>query len=582
MIINLEKAKKRGHTLKVNYNGREFYIHSKYDPINEAINTFKDINKYNADTIFVLFGGGLGYNLLQLYGIITEKSNVILIEPNKEIFSIAMQNSEYENVINKKNVQIIIGENIARFKYLLNNILNENQYRNIKMYKLNSYENIYRSYFNELERVVKLYNDQLLFHIDTANILADKISENAIMNIYHIVNKGNSINKLKNVFKDKPAIIVSAGPSLEKNIDKLKYIQNKALIIAGVRTLKPLLQRGIKPHILCNIDPNDIAYTLVEKYISNDIPLITLIHSNNKLINNYKGKVVFTNDKYYEDLIYKLENEKYDIIESGGSVANYSTAIANYLGCNPIVFIGQDLAYTDNKYHSDSASISENKIDQNEKDLIKVKDIHGEDILTSSSLYSFLCWFEEFIQKNNDKHFINATEGGVDIKGTNIMSLEDVIKRYCSCEFNPKNVIDSVVKYKYVSGDEINNKIDVLNKIYDNLQIIKECINENINLSMKLVDYYNENIDVDINCVLNRMDEIDELIESYKVENNLLVYCLQPSMINITLNYGEKINENEREASIRISKRNLGMYKARYEVILKMEHYLKRLIDKIC
>ena len=41
----------------------------------------------------------------------------------------------------------------------------------------------------------------------------------------------------------------------------------------------------------------------------------------------------------------------------GGSVAHYMTLHALYMGCNPIIFIGQDLAYESEKKYSDFARI---------------------------------------------------------------------------------------------------------------------------------------------------------------------------------------------------------------------------------
>ncbi|WP_099190206.1 motility associated factor glycosyltransferase family protein [Tepidibacter mesophilus] len=575
MIIHIEQAKKRGYTIKAEFEDRQVYIHSKYDPINEAINNIKDITECNVDNIFILLGMGLGYNLIELDKLVNENADIIVLEPNREIFNLANQNIEIKEILEKSNIKVILEEDIESFEFELKNIFLKNQYRNIKLYRLNSYENIYKNYFNNIEDIIYIQKKQLKFHIDTANILAEKITKNSIFNIKHLIYRGNDINKLKNKFKGKSAIIVSAGPSLEKNIDKLKKAQNNSIIISGVRTLKPLLEKGIRPHFICNIDPNDIAYELVENHIC-DIPLITLLNANNKLINKYKGKIIFTNDKYCEDLICKIEKKRYDTLESGASVANYATCIANYLGCNPIIFVGQDLAYTGNKYHSDIASIGKNEINKFDNDLITIKDINNNDILTSSSLYYFLCWFEEFIMNNNDSIYINATEGGANIKGTEIMSLDDAIDTYCKCEININECIDNLISYK--SNNQIKEKVEMLNNVYNNLENNKKNIYENMNLSMKLIDYYVLKSDIDIDRVLNKMDELDNSIESCQ-ENNLLTYYLQPSMIDITLNYSEKIKENDRDAVIRISNRNLNLYKTRYEAVSKIQKYLEKLIE---
>ena len=65
---------------------------------------------------------------------------------------------------------------------------------------------------------------------------------------------------LFNKFRGCPAVIVAAGPSLEKEIEHLKGLDSRALILAGGSSVNALLQAGIMPHMAASVDPNSMQY----------------------------------------------------------------------------------------------------------------------------------------------------------------------------------------------------------------------------------------------------------------------------------------------------------------------------------
>ena len=58
-----------------------------------------------------------------------------------------------------------------------------------------------------------------------------------------------------------------------------------------------------------------------------------------------------------------------------------------------------------------------------------VKDIYGHDITTAKNLNLYRKWIEQRIQKADaaEMEFIDATQGGAQIKGTTIRELHEVI-----------------------------------------------------------------------------------------------------------------------------------------------------------
>ena len=64
--------------------------------------------------------------------------------------------------------------------------------------------------------------------------------------------------KLFEHFKDVPLVIVSAGPSLDRNIRDLRGMENRCFLLAVDTALRPLLAAGIVPHAVIIADPTEL------------------------------------------------------------------------------------------------------------------------------------------------------------------------------------------------------------------------------------------------------------------------------------------------------------------------------------
>ena len=235
------------------------------------------------------------------------------------------------------------------------------------------------------------------------------------------------INKLFGCFHTQPAILVAAGPSLERNVDLLKNIKGKALIVAAGSAINPLRKHHIEPDLLVSMDPGEANYQHFANLITDNIPLVypsTLYH---RIVKDYRGPrfVINLNTHPFDPWVFDRLNDNKGLVSSGPSVANSTLDILHKLGCNPIIFVGQDLAYTDDKSHAEGAiHAHEVHVGQENKSRYRYTDsIAGTPILTDVPLLSMKHWFERYIAatKNDGTLYIDATEGGAKITGTKIM-----------------------------------------------------------------------------------------------------------------------------------------------------------------
>lgn len=457
--IILEKSRDNRNIFKVKYNEKFRYIGSKYNTekdIKDFMSKFKGIK---IDTLIIVFGIGTGEHILELMKILNDFNRVLIVEPDVRILK-AFLNLEYSKIILKDDRISIVKTEEKTLAYILQNFVeNEGNFNNFVISTYSNYDKLYES---EYMLFLKKFKDVLRsYEVNAATgyILSKKFMDTYLNNIKYI-SESHTINEFKNKFKGYTAVVVSAGPSLDKNIDKLKNLDDNAVIICGNRTLAPLVKLGIKPHFMCSIDCSNLVYEMTENYLNENIPLVFTETTNSKLIENQTGKKVFFRYLAVKTDIENILNENIDTIYFGGSVAHNCTDFARYLGCTTIIFIGQDLAYTDNESHAESTSMDvDEKIKEMKEDkrFIKVKDLNGKNIYTTRPLEKFRCSFENYIKLHKDICFIDATEGGVKIEGTSIMTLEEAINNY-AC----KNGINDIMSTLFL--ESINRNMENIRK----------------------------------------------------------------------------------------------------------------------
>jgi hypothetical protein len=228
-----------------------------------------------------------------------------------------------------------------------------------------------------------------------------------------------------------PAFIVAAGPSLDNNINELKKVKGKALIIAVDAALKPLIQRDIKPDIVIAVDPTK---TNLSKFKEIDRNLITGIPFVFSPYVYHEIPALFTGARFYfneNNLLIQWAlnlSGRVETLSFGFSVSHYAFYLARFMGASPIIFTGLDLSFPVNKTHaSDCSNTWEHDFSKN--DCPTVTDIHGKQIPSLKMFIETISLFEKEIART-DAICIDATEGGALIQGTQIRMLKDVINNH--------------------------------------------------------------------------------------------------------------------------------------------------------
>lgn len=448
------------HVYSIKRDIEELYLANKDNYKSEIDNLITGLEDLKFNSFIIIFGLDTGEYLNELEKNICDKNRVIIFEPNKDIY----EENKLINIVHNQIKLVLFEENTV--KKVLSSIITPLNFDNLYVHFFGNYEDVYSEEAKLLTEVIdKLYIDALSF-ISLSNRFKEFFVRNLVWNL-EAINNSTAIDKIEGAFKDIPAIIVSAGPSLEENIVSLcnnrKALDNY-LIIAGSRTLKALINNGITPDLIVTIDPVDENYDMMSDDLESDIPLAFYEYSNRKIVSNYKGEKIYLSS-VLKRVVGDLNSLK--TIYLGGSVAHTAVDVARLLGCNPIVLAGQDLAFTNDKHHAKEATFDFDK-EINPLNCKAVEDVNGKYILTDDTLNGFRETLEEYIKDDKEKNnieYINVSYGAK-IKGTIHKELDDILK--VKLENNKPEFKSLCVKGMKIDRDGIIKEINEF--IKDNIK----------------------------------------------------------------------------------------------------------------
>lgn len=499
-----------------------WYLNSRYDA-DTLINKWCDnhICKHYFEPILVFGMANLGY-LKELRTHNTENP-IYIYEPDEAIFFELIKKYDMTEVFTNENTYITVGrQGISQIGIWLETGIGYCNFEYIDFCSLPGYSCAYMYEFMLFKREFMESIETLIMKRNTLYIHGRKLVENEFSHIIDSIHQGSTSElikalKEKNMETPYAAILVSAGPSLDRNIKDLKNAVGKVFIIAVDTAIRPLLQAGIRPDLFITIDPIKDLFLFEQEGIS-EIPLVLSINVKSGVSKIHKGRhfYIISHGDYIESIMRK-HKKKIVSLNSGGSVATDAFSLLRKMGFKTIILVGQDLAYPEKRSHAKAAY--DDMINEKEGIYFDVEDIYGGQVLTRIDMNHYRRWFEDRIVEDKTMHVIDATEGGALIHGTQIMTLKEAIQQEKREEFNFKQLIDGISDTFSVQEKEIIEKeiMKFPDEIYETKEKLKEGLSlfENLQNINKQGKYKKEELQetYDKITVFNNWLEKDEIVD---------------------------------------------------------------------
>ncbi|MGG3563605.1 6-hydroxymethylpterin diphosphokinase MptE-like protein [Neobacillus rhizosphaerae] len=379
-----------------------FYLHSRYNPRREAENLVEQIDIPPEKDILLIVGIGAGFHVEQFQKKYN-KLQLVVIEFNHLYAEWAKkQLSLVKNLVSDGKITFISSTNQDELKAILVSYLSNSSVE-LFIYKpaIELLQDLHlKLWFKQMRLIRKSYENQ-----------KEKMEDNFRQNLLY---QNNGLSHFSNPFKNKNFILVSAGPSLIKQLPLLKKLDaTEKFVIACVGTsFKLLHQHRISPSFVMISDASDKIGQQFDFQYNKEVPLFFLSTANHDTVCNYRGpKYIIWQEGYR--LSEEMSDEKQaPLIKTGGSVATCLLDLSVFLGAKSIALVGQDLAFTDLQTHAHGISCNKTKIRTDS--LLAVQDFYRKKkVYTPLNLYTYKVWFENYaLTSKGPVELWNCTEGG--------------------------------------------------------------------------------------------------------------------------------------------------------------------------
>ena len=437
-IITAE-TEKQEKIFGIQTTNRVWYLNSRLDPEAAASCYAKRYPPRIYETYFV-FGLSDGRHIRELLGQCDDTNHVIVYEPNASFFYLVNCVMDLSDLIADDRLQICVPGVTADIETIMRFTLQDLNFMIMEFCILPGYDVLYHDACEGFMDAIQERLQEEIVHKSTRLTFQRMVPQHTLYNMKHMIGCRN-IYQIRQALEglnveEIPAILVSAGPSLDKNISELKKAQGKAFIVVVDAALRTVLRAGVRPDMVCTIDPES-----PDRFFEN-LDVTDLAWCCNRItrpwvLEHCAKRVYYYGffEKRWNQILDENMEYPFPDIPSGGCVSATAFALACYLGFRKLILIGQDMAFTGGISHTAGieGAFGDNDEYIKSRNRIQVEGIDGTMLETDFQMWYYKKWFEKAIRANEGLiEVIDATEGGARIEGTRLMTLKDVVAEYCS------------------------------------------------------------------------------------------------------------------------------------------------------
>ncbi len=426
---------------------RPILYHSRHDPVREAERQIESL-ELDSPSVFLFAGLGLGYSLEALWENHPRAINALfLVERDLDVFYYFLHRRDWSFLLSNPCARVILTDNpekiIADAQPLLPHIMGSGIRFVDHRPSFQCHPIFYTAAIEKFRHFLQRAAAESEFLIAQGSL----IQRNAILNLPAMCSS-HGLGPLRGYFRNQPAVLIGAGPSLNKNIEHLISERSKVLVFCVDTAYRLVRERGIVPDFVAATDPTELNVHHFDG-VEHDPREVLIFESDvhPDIPRNWGGSSIFLNsekaaiNRWIEEIA-----GPFGSFEQGLSVGHTLYTAAEWMQCNPIILIGFDLAYPPEGGHTHAeGTIYNRRVEkakmEDERVSIAPADFHpqesheriewvlgvrGDRVPTSPTMAVFLHVLSDRIKHSNLTVF-DATEGGALIEGSIPSQLSQVL-----------------------------------------------------------------------------------------------------------------------------------------------------------
>lgn len=529
-IYVIETAKTGFPALTIkNPDERPAGYHSRYDPVKEAQ---KQVDaSYEGQTHVLLLGFGLGYiaeELLKRMPAGIAGPQIFVVEQDPGVFYSALQSRDLRELLTSPRLAWCVGMTPDQIGDFWNSALDWTVLDKLAIIDHPPSMARFKKVFDRVVEKVRYLCNRSKGNLVTLMHAGFEFHSNNFANLAESFSLPG-IGRLFDKFCGVPAIIVAAGPSLDRNMHLLRQVKGKFPIIAVDTAFRQLIANQIKPDIVCAADPsyeNSLDFVGVEDVKDVILALEPMTHPDifasfmgPRMLMTFGGGL-FPIVKDYRESVGKLI--------CWGSIATTVFDLAKSIGADPLVFVGLDLSFADGRLHARGSYSDDllfekihafNSIEHETADYIltrgsyKIVKPDGTVLYTDQNMKLYKDWFEDQFRQT-DRKVINATEGGSVDRFVELMSLEKVIEKYLPAAVDVATILAEAVSAPV--NTNVGGLVAHLSSIKKRINRNESTMRRSLSLARKMLGNNGRNLPAQLTGTANA-----EFFDILKVHDDL-------------------------------------------------------------
>ncbi|EAL4709423.1 DUF115 domain-containing protein [Campylobacter jejuni] len=518
-----------------------------YENLEEELNFFYQsiLEKTHRYPFICIYGIG---NALLIKNLAKHYKHLFVFESEIELFILALSTIDLSEELCSGKIYLVDIEEERVDIQLLILFDMKDMFEYLSLYEMfvNNvyYKKFYEDIWHKADELCKKNIEVIVRNLNSSLHIAFECYSHLLQNIPSMLESipfQRILSERKNKFEN--AIVVSAGPSLAKQLPLLKAYQDKAVIFCADGALSMLEKEDIVPDYVLNIDFEDLPLRFFQNKENKTSLNMLSCATHPSLVCCLDNKsVVLREDPLYQ----RFNLNDFGYIDTGTHVSHFSYTLALALGFKNIIMIGQDLAFDEEgNSHSKGFALGE-RIDHTlNLPVLQVPAYAGKgEVLTHIAWNDYRIKLEYLFACNDQKaKFYNATEGGARINFTEELSFKECCEKLLTKEkpkFElPKSLTKNrsdklLVKFKEKIQKDQENAKRFLDDALALKQILENILSKDFLLPLEFLEKVYQNIEN-----FNHSLDEDEFIQ-----DGILKAVMYERGLKISLVYKENIVDN--------------------------------------
>jgi hypothetical protein len=412
------------------------FLHDPHSPVDEVRTMLEAQCHPGQDRIHVILGLGMGYLLDETYTM--SAGHIVVYEPDLSFLRFMLENVDLSSLLGSGRVWLV-GTQTELLTHIRKKLYRQYQ---LDVLLLRGYAHLLAEEIPVLmNRITELEADRI-YDAKTGRAFHFQWLQQFLNNLPHFAAM-DTIDDLQNRYPGKPALVISRGPSLDSNLEAIRAQAGSAVLIAVGGAVRRLWEADITPDYAVFYDANGMQEQL-EGVPAEVLEKITF------LVSPFVPPCVFESPAYGKRLFLGQNNAQFadwlDValgrkhlrLDGGGTVSIIGFQMALVMGCNPVILVGQDLAFPNHQVYAGGVALQQDA--QGNLALTSTATLYaqpetmdtttgqnGETLLTLKAYNSFIRHLQDLAVQNAQSEqpatLYNASLGGAHIEGFTLQAL---------------------------------------------------------------------------------------------------------------------------------------------------------------